>query len=89
MIARSIRTALAMSMLWSLGACVGQDSKSPAKAPAAPDRGTSATANSIPLAVWVDQVVERDTNETAKPVELDSELGDTEEPKAFDHYFRK
>jgi hypothetical protein len=89
MIVRSIRTALVMSMLWSLGACVGQDSKNAVKAPVGPDRPGAATGHSIPLALWVDDVVDRDTNETAQPVELDTELADTEDARAFDHYFTK
>lgn len=88
---KSVRTGLVLSLLLSLGACgAGQDNKTAAKTSAAsPDQASTATDHSIPLPLWVDDVVENDTNETAQPLEIDTELSDTEDAKAFNHYFAK
>jgi hypothetical protein len=96
-------SALALSLTYALVACSSDDAKAPKKAGSEDDAeveqetdpesependaGAAASDDTVPLTVWVDDLIEQRTSDEAEPDSVDDKkISDDSDEASFDKY---
>ena len=103
--ATSVSTRSLIALVLALGACSGEDAKrsidteqdsgseadagsEPAPEPEA-DAGTAPASDTVPLTVWVDDLVDHHTTDEAEPDTVeDKKISDDTDESSFDKYLQ-